>query len=46
MIPVTGNLPRNSICQFIEVVEGGDVEEEAFTDVATGTLVNSGFLTG
>ena len=29
-----------------EVIEGGDVEKEAFTDVATGTLVNSGFLTG
>ena len=30
----------------IEVIEGGNVEEAAFTDVATGTLVNSGFLTG
>ena len=29
-----------------EVIEGGDVEKEAFTNVATGTLVNSGFLTG
>ena len=31
---------------IIEVIEGGNVEEAAFTDVATGTLVNSGFLTG
>lgn len=31
---------------IIEVIAGGDVEKEAFTDVATGTLVNSGFLTG
>ena len=31
---------------IIEVVAGGNVQEEAFTDVATGVLVNSGFLTG
>ncbi len=31
---------------IIEVVAGGDVENSAFTDVATGTLVNSGFLNG
>ncbi len=31
---------------IIEVVEGGNVEEKAFTDVATGKLVNSGFLNG
>ncbi|MDO5411084.1 MAG: leucine--tRNA ligase [Lachnospiraceae bacterium] len=31
---------------IVEVVGGGNVEEAAFTDVATGTLVNSGFLTG
>ncbi len=31
---------------IIEVVAGGNVEEEAFTDVATGKLVNSGFLDG
>ena len=32
---------------IIEVVGGGrDVQEEAFTDVANGTMVNSGFLTG
>nr|MCR5690640.1 class I tRNA ligase family protein [Eubacterium sp.] len=31
---------------IVEVIAGGNVEEEAFTDVATGVLVNSGFLTG
>lgn len=31
---------------IIEVVAGGDIEKEAFTDCATGELVNSGFLTG
>ncbi|MCD8011190.1 MAG: leucine--tRNA ligase [Lachnospiraceae bacterium] len=31
---------------IIEVIAGGNVQEAAFTDVATGTLVNSGFLTG
>ncbi len=31
---------------IIEVVAGGNVEEEAFTDVATGKMVNSGFLDG
>ena len=29
---------------IIEVVEGGDVQNEAYTDVADGILVNSGFL--
>ena len=32
---------------IIEVVAGGEnVQEEAFTDVATGKMVNSGFLDG
>ena len=31
---------------IIEVIAGGNVDEAAFTDVQTGTLVNSGFLTG
>ncbi len=32
---------------IVEVVAGGeDVQKEAYTDVATGTLVNSGFLNG
>ncbi len=31
---------------IIEVVAGGDVQEKAFTDVATGKLVNSDFLDG
>ena len=31
---------------IIEVVAGGDVEKEAFTDVESGKMVNSGFLDG
>ena len=31
---------------IIEVVKGGNVEEAAFTDCATGIMVNSGFLDG
>ena len=31
---------------IIEVVAGGDVTKEAFTDCETGVMVNSGFLTG
>ena len=31
---------------IIEVVRGGDVQKEAFTDCATGTMVNSGILDG
>ncbi|MGM9652719.1 MAG: leucine--tRNA ligase [Eubacteriales bacterium] len=31
---------------IIEVVKGGDVEKEAFTDTETGVMVNSGFLDG
>ncbi len=31
---------------IIEVVAGGDVQNEAFTDIQTGTMVNSGFLNG
>ncbi len=31
---------------IIEVISGGNVEEAAYTDVETGTLVNSGFLNG
>ena len=31
---------------IIEVVAGGDIEKEAFTDVQTGKMVNSGFLDG
>ena len=36
----TFNLP------IIEVVKGGNVQEEAFTDCATGIMVNSGMLDG
>ena len=31
---------------MVEVVAGGNIEECAFTDCATGVMVNSGFLTG
>ena len=31
---------------IIEVVAGGDVEKEPYTDCGTGTMVNSGFLNG
>ena len=31
---------------IIEVVKGGDVQNEAFTDCYTGMMVNSGFLDG
>ena len=31
---------------IIEVVKGGNVQEEAFTDCATGVMVNSGMLDG
>ena len=33
-------------CEIIEVVKGGNVEQAAFTDCATGVMVNSGFLNG
>lgn len=31
---------------IVEVVAGGDVDKEAFTDIETGTIVNSDFLDG
>jgi leucyl-tRNA synthetase len=31
---------------IIEVVAGGDVQKEAFSDIENGTMVNSGFLNG
>lgn len=31
---------------IIEVVKGGNVDESAYTDCETGTMVNSGFLNG
>ena len=31
---------------IIEVIAGGDIRKEAFTDTETGVLVNSGFLDG
>ncbi len=33
-------------CEIIEVVQGGNIEEAAFTDCDTGIMVNSGFLNG
>jgi len=30
----------------IEVIKGGDVEKEAYTDTSSGEMVNSGFLNG
>ncbi|MBQ7871473.1 MAG: leucine--tRNA ligase [Oscillospiraceae bacterium] len=33
-------------CEIIEVVQGGNVEEAAFTDCDTGIMVNSGLLNG
>lgn len=31
---------------IIEVVAGGDISNEAFTDIASGTLINSDFING
>ncbi len=31
---------------IVEVIQGGDVDKEAYTDVESGTLVNSGWLNG
>ncbi|MFA7673644.1 MAG: leucine--tRNA ligase [Clostridia bacterium] len=31
---------------IIEVVAGGDIEKEAFTDIETGTMINSGIING
>ncbi len=31
---------------IVQVVAGGDISESAFTDVATGVMMNSGFLNG
>ena len=31
---------------IVEVVKGGDVNKEAYTDIADGVMVNSGFLNG
>ena len=33
-------------CEIIEVVKGGNVQEAAFTDCATGVMVNSGIFDG
>ena len=31
---------------IVEVVSGGDISEEAYTDTDSGTMINSGFLNG
>ena len=31
---------------IIQVIEGGDIEKEAYTDIANGTMMNSDFLNG
>ncbi len=31
---------------IVQVVEGGSIEEHAYTDVDSGTMINSGFLNG
>ncbi len=31
---------------IVEVVAGGDISESAFTDIANGTMINSGYLDG
>lgn len=31
---------------IIQVIEGGDILKEAYTDIANGTMMNSGFLNG
>lgn len=32
--------------EMVEVIKGGNIEQEAFTNIETGTLVNSDFLNG
>ncbi|MBP1588136.1 MAG: leucine--tRNA ligase [Clostridia bacterium] len=32
--------------EIVEVVSGGDISENAFTDIETGIMINSGFLNG
>jgi len=31
---------------IIQVIEGGDIDKEAYTDIANGTMINSDFLNG
>jgi len=33
-------------CEIIEVIAGGDISKEAYTDTSEGTLVNSGLING
>ena len=41
-----GDFAKKFGLPIVEVVKGGDVEKEAFTDCDTGVMVNSGFLDG
>lgn len=31
---------------MIQVIDGGDISKEAFTDCSSGTLINSDFING
>lgn len=33
-------------CPIVEVIKGGDLSKEAYTDTDSGIMVNSGFITG
>ncbi|MFP4286375.1 MAG: leucine--tRNA ligase [Candidatus Izemoplasmataceae bacterium] len=33
-------------CEIIEVIEGGDLSKEAYTDTDSGKMINSGFING
>ena len=33
-------------CPIVEVIKGGDIEQEAYTDTSAGEMVNSGFMNG
>ncbi len=32
--------------EIIQVIKGGDIEKEAYTDISSGEMINSGFLNG
>ena len=37
---------KKFVIDIIKVIEGGDIEKEAYTDIANGTMMNSEFLNG
>ena len=45
MTKETMNLQKFNL-PIIEVVAGGDLEKEAFTDIEKGIMVNSGIING